>query len=106
MSNIHLTVQQLLNIAAFLFGGIGTVAASIQLYRWRREWIIGRSIDFAGMETLILELKNIISGQNFTPDFVLGIGRSGAILGGFMAGCLEAIPVEVMERTHPHIQKI
>jgi hypoxanthine phosphoribosyltransferase len=50
------------------------------------------------------EIVKKVEGSGLKPSRVVGIGRSGAILGGIIAGNLRAegghIPIDVVERTH------
>lgn len=41
-----------------------------------------------------------IKMSGFSPDLVVGIGRSGAILGGILAGNLGVIPIAVIDRKY------
>jgi uncharacterized protein len=45
-------------------------------------------------------LVNRIRDSGFAPDIVVGIGRSGAVLGGILAGNLGNVPILVTDRKY------
>ncbi len=58
---------------------------------------------------VMTELKRVsgkIAESGFNPDQVVGIGRSGAILGGIVAGNLGHLPIETVERRHDDPRRI
>jgi hypoxanthine phosphoribosyltransferase len=44
-----------------------------------------------------------IRESGYTPDIVVGLGRSGAVLGGLLAGNLGVLPITVVDRTYEWI---
>lgn len=46
------------------------------------------------------QLVNKIKASGYSPDLVVGIGRSGAILGGILAGNLGVLPITVVDREY------
>lgn len=94
---------------------LGSVVAVVQLRLWLRNWGDGRIDTFESVERNSLKLLAQIEAQGFRPDFVLGIGRSGAFLAGWLAGNLGTVSIEVVDRKHgtvptqiveyPHIEE-
>ena len=79
---------------------LGGIAALIQLRLWIRNWQDSRVDQFASIERHALKLLEQIEESRFTPAVVLGIGRSGALVGGWLAGNLGTLPIEVIDRMH------
>lgn len=94
---LNLIWEYLLTIIAAL---IGVIVGIIQLIKWYRERQEERIDTFALVEKYAIRLLEKIEADKFAPDFVLGLGRSGAFLGGWLAGNLGSIPIEVVDRIH------
>jgi hypoxanthine phosphoribosyltransferase len=104
-----------LEIVFLIFGVIGFVVGVIQLPLWYREWQRNRTDSFSAIERHGIQLLRKIRQSGYKPDFVLGLGRSGALIGGWLAGNLGSIRIEVIDRVHkegkaqsmefPHIDK-
>lgn len=88
------------DLAMASLAGMGGVVATVQLRLWIRNWTDGRVDTFAAIERHGLELLRRIEAAGFHPDFVLGIGRSGAFLAGWLAGNLGSVAIEVVDRMH------
>lgn len=54
---------------------------------------------FSSVEKKGMILIEEIVEAGFNPDLVVGIGRSGAFLGGWLAGNLGSLPIQVLDRT-------
>ncbi|MBS0385298.1 MAG: hypothetical protein JSS00_08105 [Proteobacteria bacterium] len=78
----------------------GGVVAIVQLRIWLRNASESRIDRFVDIERHGLRLRTTIKRSGFEPAFVLGIGRSGAFLAGWLAGNLGSLRVEVMDRIH------
>jgi len=79
---------------------IGGIASIIQIRLWIQNWQNSRVDSFSAVERRGLDLLRQIKTDGFEPDFVLGLGRSGAFLGGWLAGNLGSVPIEVIDRIH------
>ena len=79
---------------------VGGIVSIIQLRLWLRNWQDNRIDRFASVERHGLKLLEAIETDGFQPDLVLGIGRGGAFLGGWLAGNLGSVAIEVIDRTH------
>lgn len=65
-----------------------------------KKWLNERPYGFGSVRRVTLGLLDRIDKSGFKPDMVLGIGRSGAFVGGLIAGGLGSLPIEVIERFH------
>lgn len=89
--------MELILILLALIGG----AASIwQIYEWVKRWRDNRIDNFASIERHGIRLLDQIVGSGFQPQLVVGIGRGGGFVGGWLAGNLGSVPFEVVERSH------
>lgn len=79
---------------------IGGAVSIWQIYVWVRTWQDNRIDSFAGLERHTIRLLQDISGSPFRPDLVIGIGRGGGFIGGWLAGNLGSVAFEVVDRTH------
>jgi|SRR5580658_3811419 hypoxanthine phosphoribosyltransferase len=89
-----------LAIAEWIAGVVGGLAAIFQFAIWTGQWLDSRLYGFSAVERHGVTLLDKIRQSSFKPDFVLGIGRSGAFLGGWLAGNLGSWPIEAIERFH------
>ena len=87
-------------IVGGIFAVVGGIVTIIQLFIWLRDWAASRVDKIADVERYALGLIDDIRKENFRPTFVLGIGRSGAFLAGWLAGNLGSLPIEVIDRVH------
>lgn len=68
----------------------------------KKEW----HLLWTDVEMWVKQLTKRLEKERFSPRWIVGIGRSGAILGGMIAGNLafkigdDHVPVSVIERTH------
>lgn len=89
--------MELILIALAIIGG----AVSIwQAYIWIKHWQENRIDNFASIERHGVRLLDQIVGSGFQPQVVIGIGRGGGFLGGWLAGNLGSVAFEVVERAH------
>ncbi len=98
-----------------ILGIIGGVVSLIQLALWAFSWRENRIDKFDRIERHGVKLLDQIKESDFKPDFVLGLGRSGALMGGWLAGNLGSVAIEVIDRVHqdqlsktmtfPHIEE-
>lgn len=76
--------------------------ASLSADEKRKEW----RLLWTDVEVWIERVAKKLDNEGIKPRWILGIGRSGAVLGGIMAGNLKVkwnhdfVPVSVVERTH------
>lgn len=55
------------------------------------------SISWQQFSLLVLDLLSQLLFQRYTPDLVIGIGRSGGIVASILAGCLGSCPILVVD---------
>jgi hypoxanthine phosphoribosyltransferase len=89
-----------ISIISVAFGVLGAIVSIYQAKIWVAEWRDRKIDSFSSIERHGVQLLHKISTSGFRPDFVLGLGRSGAFLGGWIAGNLGSIPIEVIDRIH------
>jgi len=82
-----------------IFGLIGGIISVKQLIDWWREYQEKRIDSFESIERNAIKLIEKVQADGFTPQLVIGIGRSGAFLGGWIAGNLGSIPIQVIDRS-------
>ena len=82
-----------------IFGGITslsliviTLAHSWRVWRWKRQITWDDALRVA--EVLLKKIE----GSHWKPDIVIGLGRSGGIWGGWLAGNLGSIPLVVVDK--------
>jgi len=92
--------MSLFNVGLTLLAIIGGVASIIQIRIWILNWQDSRIDKFASVERHGLKLLEQVEADDFQPDFVLGIGRGGAFLAGWIAGNLGSVCIEVIDRRH------
>lgn len=92
-----MTVFDLVLAVLAILGGVATV---VQIRLWIIDWHAARIDNFSAIEKHGLRLLECVNRSEFVPDLILGIGRSGAFLGGWLAGNLGSIPIEVIDRVH------
>jgi hypoxanthine phosphoribosyltransferase len=76
---------------------VGVAAGTDQLwasYRKRVPDVLGWRAIEQGTRNLIAQLR----ADNYVPDVVVAIGRSGAILGGLLAGNMHNLPMALLDR--------
>lgn len=79
---------------------VGIIVGLIQLAKWRREVLDKKINTFASIERDLIRVLKYIDESDFRPELVLGLGRSGAFVGGWLAGNLGSLPIEVIDRMH------
>lgn len=83
---------------------ISIVTAIIGLYKvWKifyENRFTWRKVE-KGVEKLVDKMKKDI----YDPDIIVGIGRSGGIIGGLIAGCFGSKPFMAINRTFGYPQK-
>ncbi len=84
----------------FAFGIIGGLISLWQGMLWYLEWQESRIDTLASVDSNGLRLIEQIRRVGFQPDVVIGIGRSGAFLGGWIAGNLGSLPIDIVDRHH------
>lgn len=52
----------------------------------------------------VLRLVDLVRKSNFNPDIIVGVGRSGAIIAGLLAGNLGVLPVGVIDREYQRMR--
>jgi class 3 adenylate cyclase/hypoxanthine phosphoribosyltransferase len=62
----------------------------------KKVWLLPWSETMVGLKQIVEDIR----AAGFAPQGVVGIGRSGAILGGIIAGNLDQVAVDVLERRH------
>ena len=92
--------MSVLNAVLAFLAVLGGIASTLQLRIWLRQWQESRIDQFASIERHGIRLLQRIKASGFRPDFVLGLGRSGAFVGGWLAGNLGSVPIEVIDRFH------
>ena len=65
--------------------------------RWWRNRVPKR-ISWRKTEKAVLDIIHDMRQDNWIPDVVIGIGRSGAILGGMIPGNMGNIPIALRDR--------
>lgn len=89
-----------INAVSWMFAILGAGATLYQCIIWWKEWSSKRIDHFGAIERHGVEVMNKVKRAGFRPDFVLGLGRSGAFLGGWLAGNLGSVRIEVIDRIH------
>ena len=51
------------------------------------------------------KLVNMMHQSNYSPDVIIGLGRSGAVIGGILAGNMGVIPITCMDRRYEWVNK-
>lgn len=92
--------QTVLNAVLVILALIGGIATLIQLGIWFRQWSGSRVHRITDFERHAMRLRENIKKSGFQPTFVLGIGRGGAFVAGWLAGNLGSLPIEVIDRAH------
>lgn len=82
-----------------VIGAIATVYMAVVL-------IIERFGYFSwwGIRIRSKKLLEKIKNSGFSPELVIGVGRSGAVLGGILAGNLGVIPIAIVDRKYAWIK--
>ncbi len=89
---------RILEYVLLVFALLGGVLSVRQLWQWYSEYQESRIDSFLSIERHGVRLIEKIRSDGFDPDMVVGIGRSGAFLGGWLAGNLGSIPITVIDR--------
>jgi hypothetical protein len=58
--------------------------------------------------SIVLRSKKLITQikrSGYSPDLVVGLGRSGSVLGGIIAGNLGVLPITIVDRTYEWIDE-
>ena len=84
-----------------ILGVIGTIAA-IYMAGVRFAEQLGY-FSWWGICIRSRKLLKKIKNSRFFPDLVIGVGRSGAVLGGILAGNLGVIPITIVDRRYDWI---
>lgn len=81
-----------------VFGVLGGIAAIAQIVIWIRNYFDDRVEPFSSIERNGVRLLDQITASGFRPDFVLCLGRSGALVGGWLAGNLGVEHIGLIDR--------
>ena len=85
-------------IIGIIAGIFGMITGAHFLWRKYREHV-PQNIFWRKVERGIVELIELLRRDNFVPDVIVGIGRSGAIFGGLLAGNMKNLPIALMDRS-------
>lgn len=66
-------------------------------FRWYRRRVPTK-VSWRRIERAVLRIIHDMRRDNFVPDLVVCIGRSGAIFGGLIAGNMGNIPIALLDR--------
>jgi hypoxanthine phosphoribosyltransferase len=88
------------DILSILSSIIGIIASIYGVFKFIQKWKSRKIRNFTDFERDLIRLLKRINKENYSPDIVLGIGRSGALVGGWLAGNLGSKPIEIIERLH------
>ncbi|MGH2348245.1 MAG: hypothetical protein ACRDFT_02120 [bacterium] len=87
-------IATIVGLLAAIIGIITGIHYLVQMLRRREFRKLSWRMVNRGVVTIIANLRR----DNFIPDLVIGIGRSGAIFGGLIAGNMGNIPLAVVDR--------
>lgn len=84
-------------LVELILSTIGAISSICFLYdklstRWRLSW------RFA--EKVVLKITDRMTGDDFSPTLIIGIGRGGAIMGAMISGALGHRPLIVIDRKY------
>lgn len=84
-----------MTIIGLIFGAVGAPLSVIGL----RQWWTSRhpkQLTWKHVEHAIQNLKHAIRTDHYQPDVVIGLRRSGAVVGGMLAGVLGNRPIMIV----------
>lgn len=81
----------------------GLIVAIITLYKHMMVFFDNR-FSWNRIESGVSEIVRSINKEEYNPDVIVGIGRSGGIIGGLIAGFLGAKPFTVLNCTYGDIK--
>lgn len=85
-------------IAVSLIGAVVSIPAGVY-YLWDRNRVnIPKKIGWGRIEEGARKTIKRLRSDNWVPDLVLAIGRSGAIYGGLIAGNMGNLPMAILDR--------
>lgn len=87
-------IEWLFSILGVIAGISAVLLFVIEVYR---KWLWARKITWDDTLHTAKELLEIIEKSNWKPTIVLGLGRSGGIWGGWLAGNLGKLPFTVID---------
>ncbi len=87
-------LERILAIVGAVAGVVGLVVLVVELYH-RRKW--KRRITWDDALRVAEGLLKEIEGRSWKPQVVIGLGRSGGIWGGWVAGNLGSLPFTVVD---------
>lgn len=85
------------NSVVWFFAIVGFLASIITIVQFLRWWKYHHKITWDDALRVAENLMKQIQNSDWKPDFVLGIGRSGGIWGGWLAGNLGTLPFAVID---------
>lgn len=93
-----IAMLEILIIAVTIVGGLISIPAGVYFLWDRNKVTIGRSVGWRKVEYGVRETIRRLRSDNWIPDLVLAIGRSGAIYGGLIAGNMGNLPMAILDR--------
>ncbi len=91
----------MLAVAVGVFGltatAVGLAAAVQQLWGVYRKRVPAK-ISWRKIEQGVEEIIRQLRAANYVPDVIIALGRSGAILGGLIAGNMGNLPLALLDR--------
>ena len=84
-------------IIGIIFSTIGAISSIWFLYdklskRWKLSWRF--------VQKAVLRITDRMTGDDFSPSLIIGIGRGGAIMGAMISGALGHRPLIVIDRKY------
>ena len=97
---MELTVQ----IFAILGALAAVVAAAIALFQARELYLWRQELNWDDSLRTAAKLMTDIEQSGWIPEVVVGLGRSGGIWGGWLAGNLGSLPFGVVDDKYPEVE--
>ena len=87
-------ILSVIGAIASVSGAVISAAYYFHVWRWKRQLTWDDALRVAE------QLLQQIEGSDWKPDIVIGLGRSGGIWGGWLAGNLGSLPLGVIDVTY------
>jgi hypoxanthine phosphoribosyltransferase len=97
---MELTVQ----IFAIIGALAAVISALIAVLHWAQVYLWKRKLTWDDSLRTAAKVLADIQRDNWLPDIVVGLGRSGGIWGGWIAGNLGSLPFAVVDDKYPDVQ--